>query len=87
MFQLLFPQPEMLRSEELSLVCRKLLQGSTKVELRKVSEEIRKGLNPHPSRQKEENVPVLRGRPVEGIQHKYKETVLFFPAEVRYNTE
>lgn len=83
MFQLLFPQPAMLRRTDLSLVCSKLLQGATKVELRTISEAIRQQLNPHPSRQKEENVPVLYGRPVQGIQHKYRETVLFFPAEVR----
>lgn len=83
MFQLLFPQPEMLRSKDMSLLCNKILQQTTKVELQRISEGIRQDLNPHPSRQKEENVPVLHGRPVEGTQHKYRETVLFFPSEVR----
>jgi L-lysine 2,3-aminomutase len=27
------------------------------------------------------NVPRLNGRPLEGLQHKYRETVLFFPAQ------
>lgn len=44
---------------------------------------IREGLNPHPGGQKEENVPKLDGGDVLGCQHKYRETVLFFPAEVR----
>ena len=26
------------------------------------------------------NVPMLDGRPLTGLQHKYRETVLFFPA-------
>jgi L-lysine 2,3-aminomutase len=45
-------------------------------------EEIRESLNPHPAGQKQENVPKLYGHEVEGIQHKYRETVLFFPSEV-----
>ena len=46
------------------------------------AEGIRECLNPHPAGQKEENVPKLNGREVLGIQHKYRETVLFFPSEV-----
>jgi KamA family protein len=38
-------------------------------------------LNPHPAGQLEMNIPVLNGRKIEGIQHKYSETVLFFPAQ------
>lgn len=83
MFQLSFPQPAMLRSNDLSFVCGKIVQQTTKVEMQQICENIRQELNPHPSRQKEENVPVLHGRPLEGVQHKYKETVLFFPSEVR----
>lgn len=83
MFQLVFPQPAMLRNQDLSLVSSKMLQQTTKVELQRICEGIHKELNPHPSRQKEENVPILRGKPLEGIQHKYRETVLFFPSEVR----
>lgn len=42
-------------------------------------------MNPHPAGQKEENVPSLDGVPVQGLQHKYRETVLFFPSEVGPN--
>lgn len=45
-------------------------------------EKIRAGLNPHPAGQKEENVPKFHGFDVDGCQHKYRETVLFFPHEV-----
>ena len=41
---------------------------------------IREGLNPHPGGQMTDNVPMLDGRPLAGLQHKYPETVLFFPA-------
>jgi len=49
-------------------------------------EKIRNELNPHPAGQKEENVPKLDGQSVGGIQHKYRETVLFFPSEVCVRT-
>ena len=37
-------------------------------------------LNPHPSGQLTHNVPTLDGRRLQGMQHKYRETLLFFPA-------
>jgi KamA family protein len=37
-------------------------------------------LNPHPAGQMELNVPRLDGKPLSGMQHKYRETVLFFPS-------
>ena len=40
---------------------------------------IRKELNPHPAGQVEHNVPEINGEKLMGMQHKYKETVLFFP--------
>jgi KamA family protein len=38
-------------------------------------------MNPHPAGQLEMNMPVLNGKKLEGVQHKYKETVLFFPSQ------
>ena len=38
-------------------------------------------LNPHPAGQMEHNVPRLDGQPLNGMQHKYRETVLFFPSQ------
>jgi hypothetical protein len=57
-------------------------QEVSRVTLREKAESIRAKLNPHPASQKEQNVPLLNGRPIPGMQHKYRETVLFFPAEV-----
>ena len=37
-------------------------------------------MNPHPAGQLTHNVPALDDRPLQGIQHKYRETVLFFPS-------
>jgi KamA family protein len=38
-------------------------------------------LNPHPAGQLVLNAPSLDGRPLPGLQHKYPETVLFFPRQ------
>ncbi|KAF4637314.1 hypothetical protein G7Y89_g770 [Cudoniella acicularis] len=85
MFQLTFPQPEMLNNENL----RKMLlamadPAANKCSLVSAAEDIRRGLNPHPAGQKRLNVPILDGVPIEGMQHKYKETVLFFPSEGQF---
>lgn len=57
--------------------------GLSKVSLREKAEKIRATLNPHPAGQKEENVPILHDQEVLGTQHKYRETILFFPTEVK----
>jgi len=48
------------------------------------SESIRRNMNPHPGNQKQENVPSLHGKTLEGLQHKYRETCLVFPTEGQY---
>ena len=52
-----------------------------KSEIRKVADEIRLQLNPHPAGQKEHNTPLWHGERLEGMQHKYRETVVFFPSQ------
>jgi len=74
-FRLVFPQKEMLREEDY----QKLVNASPD-QLEKVVYEIRMGLNPHPAGQKS-NVPEINGRRLEGSQHKYRETILFFPKQ------
>src|SRR3989442_5958551 len=37
-------------------------------------------MNPHPAGQMTHNVPTMNDEPVRGLQHKYKQTVLFFPS-------
>jgi L-lysine 2,3-aminomutase len=83
MFKLSIPQPEMLPQDDLNFILAAMRRPNTsKVEMRAISESIRERMNPHPAGQKEENVPRLDGEPVPGLQHKYRETVLFFPSEV-----
>ena len=76
-FRLVFPQKEMLKEEDY----KKLLNSlDDKEKLQRVIYEIRMGLNPHPAGQKE-NIPEINGKKLEGSQHKYKETILFFPKQ------
>lgn len=80
-FRLTFPQKEMLRPEHFDRMKTALQNGAGKNEIRTIANEIRSTLNPHPAGQLEHNVPTLDGEPLNGIQHKYDQTVLFFPAQ------
>lgn len=80
MFRLVFPQPEMLAPEDFSAVADALREGAPKSKLAKIVGRIRSTLNPHPAQQASLNVPMMDGKLLEGIQHKYDETVLYFPA-------
>jgi L-lysine 2,3-aminomutase len=81
LFQLVFPQRGMLKPEDE----RKLIELSgrrgTRREIAAEVSRIRAELNPHPSGQKQLNVPELAGTELPGMQHKYRETVLYFPQQ------
>ena len=82
-FQLVFPQTAMLSQDDLRSMMSAITQpGISKVSLRDKAEAIRATLNPHPAGQKQENVPLLQDQDLLGTQHKYRETILFFPTEV-----
>ncbi len=80
-FQLTFVQPEMLECADFAQVAEVIDRGGSKAELKAVADAIRLRLNPHPAGQLTHNVPILDGRRLEGMQHKYRETVLFFPGQ------
>ena len=80
-FQMTFPQEGMLSPEDFTIVSGLLRNGATNERIEQVIEKIRLHLNPHPAGQMELNVPSLDGYAQEGMQHKYRETVLFFPSE------
>ncbi len=80
MFQLTFPQPRMLRGEDFRKVRDMVASEAPRDELQAVVARIRMGLNPHPAGQQDLNVPTLDGRRLDGMQHKYPETLLFFPS-------
>lgn len=83
-FKLVFPQPEMIEPAGLEAVRALVLAGASKTETRDAVRPIREALNPHPAGQKTMNVPRVDGVEVPGLQHKYAETVLHFPAAGQY---
>ncbi|MCK9518631.1 MAG: lysine 2,3-aminomutase [Dehalococcoidia bacterium] len=79
-FILNFPQADMLDPADFDAVARLLRAGAPSSQVDEVVDRIRHSLNPHPAGQLEHNVPTLEGVRLQGIQHKYPETVLFFPS-------
>lgn len=80
-FQLTFPQRGMLDPADYDLMAQALRDDLPRAEITKLAREIQARLNPHPAGQQEMNVPMLDEEPLEGMQHKYRETVLFFPSQ------
>lgn len=78
-FQLTFPQRGMLSDEHYRDMATVLNSNPDKATLKAAANKIRYELNPHPAGQ-EKNVPELDGTKLTGIQHKYRETLLFFPS-------
>ena len=79
-FVLTFPQKDMLDEEDFVRIRDMLRAGAPKAAINEAVHEIRLRLNPHPAGQLTHNVPVFQGRRLEGLQHKYRETVLVFPS-------
>jgi KamA family protein len=76
-YRLVFPTMGMLSPEH-----RAILEGACAeedpIKIKDAVEQIREDLNPHPAGQKALNAP--KKEDLTGVQHKYSETVLFFPA-------
>lgn len=82
MFVLTFPQKNMLKPKHFNKMANAIRKKLDKKEIQKIANKIRLELNPHPAGQMEHNVPKLKnGTKLYGMQHKYKETVLFFPSQ------
>lgn len=80
MFRLTFPQKEMLSDKDFETMKKALDDKVDKDTLKIIADSIRATLNPHPAGQMEMNVPEYDGEKLPGIQHKYEQTVLFFPS-------
>ena len=80
-YLLTFPQKDMLKPKHFDAVAKLLKQGAGKKELHGTVNRIRSDLNPQPAGQLQHNVPRLDDEKLEGMQHKYRETVLFFPSQ------
>lgn len=82
MFRLVFPQPEMLEPEDFARIRDLVRADADKKQLAAAIHDVRMKLNPHPAGQMELNVPRDDdGNIIDGLQHKYDETVLFFPSQ------
>jgi L-lysine 2,3-aminomutase len=80
-YRLVFPQPDMLPAADVRRLADMISGEAPEARLRAAAHEVRMRLNPHPAGQLLLNAPSLGGRPLPGLQHKYPETVLFFPRQ------
>ena len=81
-YQLTFPQKGMLSPGMFDRMAQAYRDGKDKKEIQALAKELRAELNPHPAGQMQMNIPLDdEGEMINGIQHKYRETVLFFPSQ------
>lgn len=81
LFVLTFPQRDMLQPAHYAEIAGLLRASADNTEIKAAAQRIRMQLNPHPAGQISHNIPSLEGEPLDGMQHKYRETVLFFPSQ------
>jgi KamA family protein len=81
LYQMTFVQRGMLSEQNYTRMRDLLTRGASEEEVRGAANDIRRSLNPQPDGQLTHNVPYLDGKPLPGLQHKYRETVLFFPGQ------
>lgn len=81
LFTLTFPKREMLLPEHFDEMAALLKRGEDRSTIKLAADRIRMQLNPHPAGQIDHNVPFFQGEALHGMQHKYRQTVLFFPSQ------
>lgn len=81
LFILTFPQKNMLFPEHYDEIAALSKQGADAGTIKAAADRIRLQLNPHPAGQLKHNVPLLGVEKLYGMQHKYRQTVLFFPKQ------
>ena len=79
-FILNFPQREMLDERDFNRIASLIKKNVSKELIQNEVKRIRLKLNPNPASQ-ENNVPVFKGKRLNGVQHKYREIMLFFPTQ------
>ncbi|MFD9096947.1 KamA family radical SAM protein [Streptomyces collinus] len=80
-FRLTFPHRDMLPPDVFDSMSALHLTAASPDVIRKAAREIHGRLNPNPGAQLAANVPTHQEHPLAGVQHKYAETVLVFPAQ------
>ncbi len=79
-YRLVFPHRDMLQAQEYAQLRELVLHKKDDAATARLVHQIRMRMNPHPAGQMTHNVPRVNDAPLRGLQHKYKETVLFFPS-------
>ncbi|WP_433476874.1 KamA family radical SAM protein [Spirillospora sp. CA-142024] len=80
-YRLVFPQEDMLPAEDVAHLSDLLRREAPKAEIEAAARVVRMRLNPHPAGQMELNIPSFGDGKIPGMQHKYDETVLYFPKQ------
>jgi KamA family protein len=81
LYQITFPQQGMLEEVDFLHMADLMRRDASANEIKAGAHEIREKLNPHPAGQRELNIPQVAHETINGLQHKYRETVLFFPSQ------
>lgn len=79
--RLVFPHRDMLSPQDYADLRELVLVRQDEPLIAARVAHIRARMNPHPAGQLTHNVPTLDGQRLPGLQHKYRQTVLYFPAE------
>ena len=79
-FIMTFPQKQMLLPQHYEEIARLVRQGENASTVKEAVNRIRLSCNPNPGGQKKHNIPYVNGEPLHGVQHKYQQTVLYFPS-------
>jgi len=83
MFRLTFPQAGMLSADDYTMLSGLVASNADPSIIREEARKIQLRQNPNPAGQMELNTPWLDDEPFHGMQHKYRESVLFFPLEAQ----
>ena len=82
-YRLTFPHRDMLSERHYQRLAQLLDEDADPKQIRGQADYIRQGLNPHPAGQLTHNLAELDGEVLPGVQHKYHQTVLFFPSQAQ----
>ena len=78
-FNMVFPQRQMLEDNDYNELDNAICNGNQTL-IKRIVSDIRQKLNPHPDGQIQ-NIPEVNRIKLYGSQHKYPETILFFPSQ------
>jgi KamA family protein len=82
-FRLVFPDADAIDPAVAERIISLRKEPESRDELKLLVSTVRRSLNPHPGAQLTLNTPSKNSDPSSGIQHKYPETILFFPRQAQ----